>query len=94
VLKARVSAHKPELLVCTDKDVLELPYAENVVNFELDKEALFSAGSKDLDIISAYHIKDGTLKTVQTIKPVLSNFKTGINVSNESAATNYSDYQW
>lgn len=94
VLKARVSAHKPELLVCTDKDVLELPYAENVVNFELDKEALFSSGSKDLDIISAYHIKDGTLKTVQTIKPVLSNFKTSINVSNESAATNYSDYQW
>ena len=94
VLKARVSAHKPELLVCTDKDVLELPYAENVVNFDLDKEALFSAGSKALDIISAYHIKDGTLKTVQTIKPVLSNFTTNMNVSDESAATNYSDYQW
>jgi hypothetical protein len=94
VLKARVSAHKPELLVCTDKDVLELPYAKNAIDFQLEQTALFKAGATEGDTIAVYQIKDGTLKAESSIKPVLSNFKTDIKINDDSAEFNYSDYQW
>jgi hypothetical protein len=94
VMQARLSKYPPRLLVSTDKDGdLEIPYLRRAAEFELDSDCLFKSESEG-ETLTIFKILPGTLKLVKPAQSTLSCWKADTSVSAESAATNYSDYQW